>query len=85
MMEGPGNKPGKMESIKESEEIRKEEVTDESVVEEKTEETASLEVERNKEKETPREQGGRAGGPAIVAADGAVIGVKKILLLNSLF
>ncbi|KMQ84688.1 hypothetical protein RF55_17306 [Lasius niger] len=57
MMEGPGSKLGKMEPIKESEEIRKEEVTDESVVKEKAEETASLEVDRNKKKETPREQG----------------------------
>ncbi|KMQ86164.1 hypothetical protein RF55_14940 [Lasius niger] len=56
MMEVQGNKPDKIEPIKEAEEIRKE-ITDESVVEERTEETASLDVERNKEEEIPLEQG----------------------------
>ncbi|CAL1672741.1 unnamed protein product [Lasius platythorax] len=52
----PRSEPGTA-SIKEAEEVRKEEVTDESVVEEKVEETANLEAERDKEEETPVQQG----------------------------
>ncbi|KMQ84849.1 hypothetical protein RF55_17017 [Lasius niger] len=53
----PRSEPGTTASIKEAEEVRKEEVTDESVVEEKVEETANLEAERDKEEETPVQQG----------------------------